>query len=82
MQREPRAFYLDENDRTDQEFRRNINAKTIYASDARCEWCGDSLNGYTAECIVCKVLLCPLHSCADECCPEHTGAGNENVPQD
>lgn len=82
MGREPEHFYWDENDRKDQEFRRKINVGTVYTDNALCNWCGDRLNGYTFECIVCKALLCPLHSCVDGCCPEHTGSSSKNVHED
>jgi hypothetical protein len=82
MARKLEAFYWDENDRKDQEFRQNINAETIYSENACCDWCGDRLNGYTFECTVCGALLCPLHSCVDGRCPEHTGSGKEDSDAD
>jgi len=77
------AFYWNEADRKDQELRRHANdsithTDNSYTDSARCDLCGDLLNGYTSECTVCKALLCPLHSCVDGRCPEHTNPG-ENV---
>lgn len=72
------AFYWSEADRKDQEFRRHINDGTTYTDNACCDFCGDSLRGYTFECAVCKRLCCPLHSCVDGRCPEHTNP-NENI---
>ena len=69
------SIYWSEADRKDQEFRRSVNAGPTYTEDARCDWCGDQLNGYACECPVCKFLLCPLHSCVDGKCPEHTSVG-------
>jgi hypothetical protein len=66
------AFYWNEADRKDQEFGRHIKDGTTYTDNACCDYCGDPLNGYTFECTVCKALLCPLHSCVDGRCPEHT----------
>ena len=68
-------FYGNESDRMDLESRRHVNDQTVYAEDASCDWCGERLNGYTFECEVCKALLCPIHSCVDGRCPEHTKAG-------
>lgn len=82
MRKEPEVFFSGENDRKDQEFRRNINAATSYTENERCDRCGDRLNGYTFECMICKALVCPLHSYTDGCCPEHTGLGKENVHED
>ena len=72
------AFYWSEADRKDQELRRHANDGTIYTDEARCDWCGDLLKGYTFECTVCKALLCPLHNCVDGRCPEHTNP-SENI---
>lgn len=69
-------------DSKDQEFRRKINPDTSYTDNARCDWCGDLLNGYTFECAVCKALLCPIHSCVDGRCPEHTNPGANTVGED
>ena len=66
------SFYWGDEDRNDQEARRLVNRAAIYTDSARCDWCGDQLNGYTSECPVCKSLLCPRHSCVDGKCPEHT----------
>lgn len=76
------TFYWDEADRKDQEARRQVNAGGIYTDDARCDLCGARLNGYTFECEVCKILLCPLHSCVDGRCPEDTGSGEHTVNKD
>ncbi len=70
------AFYWNEVDRKEEELRRHVG--TIYTDNARCDWCGDQLSGYTFECTVCKALLCPLHSCIDGRCPEHTNP-SENI---
>ena len=72
------AFYWNEADRKDQQFSRHINDGTVYTENARCDLCGDQLNGYTFECTVCKALMCPMHSCVDGRCPEHTNPG-ENI---
>ena len=72
------ALYWNEADRKDQESRRHINDGTNYTDNARCDYCGDLLNGYTVECMVCKAFLCPLHSCIDGRCPEHTNP-SENI---
>jgi hypothetical protein len=82
MGKEPEKTYWSENDRKDQEVRRQINAGRTYTDDTRCEWCGALLNGYIFECTLCKALLCPQHSCADGCCPQHTGTGIQGVRED
>jgi hypothetical protein len=75
------ALYWNDDDRKDQGTRRQVNAGSIYTDNGRCDWCGDRLNGYTSECSVCKALLCPLHSCVDGRCPEHTGSGEPIIEE-
>jgi len=65
-------FYWTDDDQKDQEMRRLANRSMVYSESARCDWCGDSLNGEASECPVCSSLLCPIHSCVDGRCPEHT----------
>lgn len=66
----------------DGEGSREIKATVGYTDRARCDWCGDELHGYTSECSVCSVLLCPIHSCVDGRCPEHTGSGEQHARED
>ena len=63
------AFYWNEDDRRDQEFRRQMNAQTIYIDNGCCDRCGDQA---VSECAKCGRLLCELHSCFDGHCPDHT----------
>lgn len=51
------------------------DADAVYTDDAQCDYCGDRRNGYTFQCKVCDASMCPLHSCVDGCCPDHTRAG-------
>lgn len=67
------TFYWNDEDKKDQEQRRQINASVIYSDEGSCDVCRAPLHGYCVECSVCGALLCPLHSCVDGRCPEHTG---------
>ena len=73
------AIYWSDAEKKDQEARSRVKAGRVYTEDARCDWCGDRLNGYAFECEECQALMCPLHSCVDGRCPEHTRAGGGAV---
>ena len=64
------SSYWNDADKKDQEFRRQINAGTIYTDDASCDCCGRRLLGCSFDCLVCNLLLCTLCICADGCCLE------------
>ena len=68
------AFYCNENDRKDQEFRRTAYKRRVFpdTGDELCDWCRDRLDGDGSQCSFCGALLCSMHSCIDGRCPEHT----------
>jgi hypothetical protein len=75
-------FYLNDDDRRDQESRPNINAGRVYTERAHCDWCGEWLEGRSFPCGACGALLCSLCICRDERCPACTGTGREPLSED
>jgi hypothetical protein len=74
------GLYLNDDDRRDQESRRDINAGRVYTDRARCDWCGDRLEGRSFPCSACGALICTL-CIYDERCPACAGTGGEALPE-
>jgi hypothetical protein len=76
------AFHLDESDRTDREIRRAANDARIYTDNARCDRCGDRLEGRAGTCSACGSLLCTNCICGNGRCEDCSGSGREDLPDD
>lgn len=75
-------FYLEDADRKDREIRRAVNKGRVYTDNARCDRCGDQLEGRGGTCSACGSLLCMNCIGGDGRCEDCSSSGREDLPED
>jgi hypothetical protein len=76
------GFYLNDDDRKDPKIRRAVNVGRVYTDNARCDRCGDQLEGRSGTCSACGSLLCTNCIGGDGRCEDCSGSGREDLPED
>ncbi len=82
MDQNTEGSYWSEEDKKDREFRRGINDERVYTERARCDVCGDWLDGRGSSCSACRRLLCNNCIGGDGRCDECSGSGREDLPEE